>query len=59
MPKYFAKTQKFNDQKIHTVYEVDGDLEVPVSEGRTSEEAKREAERLNRSSRTSVVGRNA
>lgn len=48
MPKYFAKTERFNDQKIHTVYEVDGNLEVAVYEGRTSQEAKAYAKECSR-----------
>lgn len=40
MVKYQARTERFNEAKLHTVYEVDGDLEVAVWEGRTIDEAR-------------------
>lgn len=43
MPKYYAKTEKMNETKIHTVYEVDGDVSIAVWEGRNSAEAKKYA----------------
>ena len=48
MPKYFAQTEKFDDTKVHTVYEVDGDVSVAVFEGRTFREAKAYAKEQNR-----------